>query len=589
MDIRHIRNFTIIGHIDHGKSTLADRLLELTGTIPERSMREQVLDQLAVERERGITVKLKTVRMHYTCQDTAYILNVVDTPGHVDFSHEVSRSLAAVEGALLVVDATQGIQAQTIANTYLARTHNLTIIPLINKIDLPNANVQSTGQALKNTFGFSEEEIIEISAKHGTHVLQVVARLIRVVPPPSGDPQKPLTALIFDSRYDVHKGVVVSVRVFDGSVARGQQIFLMGAQRETQALEVGMFGPSTVPMDALQAGEVGYIATGLKDITLAQIGDTVTRADRKTPHPLPGYLPVKPLVFVGIFPVNTDDYLPLREALGKLKLSDAALNFTPESSRALGNGFRCGFLGLLHAEVTQQRLEEEFGLNLIMSLPTVAYRIDGKEVANPLLVELTDKRIEEPWVAATMYTPSHYIGAIVKLCNGYRGSSNEIDYVGSMAKLTYEMPLQEFMSGFYDRLKSVSQGYASLDYEFVGYRPTNAVRLDILINKEPIDAFSQIVVHDKILVLGRELVEKLKEVIPRQQFEVPIQAAISGRIVARATIPAYRKDVTAKLYGGDRTRKDKLLEAQKKGKSRLKSIGRVQIPQEAFFTVFRRG
>lgn len=589
MDLRHIRNFTIIGHIDHGKSTLADRLLELTGTIPERSMREQVLDQLAIERERGITVKLKTVRMHYTCQDTAYLLNLVDTPGHVDFSHEVSRSLVAVEGALLVVDATQGIQAQTIANTYLARTHNLTIIPLINKIDLPNANVQSTGQALKNTFGFSEEEIIEISAKHGTHVLQVLTRLIRVVPPPSGDRQKPLTALIFDSRYDVHKGLVVSVRVFDGLVARGQQIFLMGAQREAQVLEVGMFGASMVPVDALQAGEVGYIATGLKDITLAQIGDTVTRADRKAPRPLPGYLPVKPLVFVGIFPVNTDDYLPLREALGKLKLSDAALKFTPESSRALGNGFRCGFLGLLHAEVTQERLEEEFGLHLVMSLPTVAYRIDGKKVANPLLVELTDKAIEEPWVKATIYTPPHYIGTIVALCNEQRGSSNKIDYVGSMAKLTYDMPLQEFMSGFYDRLKSVSQGYASLDYEFVGYRPTNAVRLDILINREPIDVFSQIVVHDKAAALGRELVEKLKEVMPRQQFEVTIQAAISGKIVARADVKAYRKDVTAKLYGGDRTRKDKLLEAQKKGKSRLKSIGRVQIPQEAFFTVFRRG
>ncbi len=586
MEQSRIRNFTIIGHIDHGKSTLADRLLELTGTMETRQMREQVLDRLAVERERGITVKLKSVRMQYTYQGTTYILNLIDTPGHVDFSYEVSRSLAACEGAILVVDATQGVQAQTIANASLAKQHHLTIIPVINKIDGANADPVATMHSLCEQLGFEEDEIVYISAKEGTNVQQVLARLITRVPAPAGDSSSPFTALAFDSFYDTHKGVVISIRVTDGQVATGDEILLMGSRQRAAALQLGVFAPQMLPQEKLSAGEVGYIATGLKDVRGAQVGDTVTHVHRQALNPLLGYRPAKPMVFVGMYPADQNDYIALREAIGKLQLNDAALSCIPDTSRALGNGFRCGFLGLLHAEVTQERLEEEFGLHLIISAPSVVYRVDNTEVSSPIALDLTGKKVEEPWVAATILTPAQYVGDIMQLTSQYRAVSKGMEYVGNIVRILYEMPLQEFMSGYYDRLKSVSSGYASLDYTFLDYRPVDVVRLDILVNREEVDALSQLVVRERAREVGSKFVESLKEAIPRQQFEIPIQAAIGGKIIARADIPAFRKDVTAKLYGGDRTRKDKLLEAQKKGKARLKRIGRVQIPQEAFFAVF---
>ncbi len=603
MNQSRIRNFCIIAHIDHGKSTLADRLLELTNTIPKRDMQQQVLDRMDLERERGITIKAKAVRMRYRSPDDGeYELNLVDTPGHVDFSYEVSRSLAAVEGAILVVDATQGIQAQTIANVYLALDNHLTIIPVINKIDLPAADPERTAQELVDTLGFDRDNIIMVSAREGTNVEKVLQAIIERVPPPHSNPDTPLRALIFDSKYDPYKGVIAFVRLVDGRVSMAQPLKLMSTGRTAEALEIGVFTPDMSPVESLEAGEVGYIATGLKNVTECQVGDTITLSTRPAPQPLPGYRPVKPMVFAGLYPVDTQNYLPLREALDKLKLNDASLFYEPESSAALGFGFRCGFLGLLHMDIVRERLEREYGLALIITAPSVAFevmRTDGtlKTVASPAQLPTPNEiaEIREPVMAITIITPSRYLGPIMELVSGYGGEYQRMEYLDrtedrqlSRVLLEYRIPLNAILADFYNQLKSRSQGYASLDYTFIGYRAAKLVKLEILVNGQTVDALSRIVRSENAYQEGRALVQRLRQLIPRQLFEVTIQAAVGGRIIARETVAAMRKNVLAKCYGGDITRKRKLLEQQAEGKKRMKAVGRVEIPQEAFMAVLKR-
>ncbi|MBI2918615.1 MAG: elongation factor 4 [Chloroflexi bacterium] len=605
MDLHHIRNFCIIAHIDHGKSTLADRLLETTGTIPQRRMEEQVLDQMDLERERGITIKAQAVRMQYQAQDgQTYQLNLIDTPGHVDFSYEVSRSLAACEGAILVVDASQGIQAQTLAHAYLAVDMGLTLVPVVNKIDLPNAEPQRVAQEMSDVFGFLLEEMVFASAKEGKGVDQVLEAMVTRMPPPKGALDAPLRALVFDSKYDPYKGVVAYVRVVDGRAMPNARLRLMGSGRVLEALELGAFSPWMVPVEGLSAGEVGYLATGLKDVREFPVGDTVTDDAHPAQTALPGYRPVKPMVFAGLYPTEGGDYPLLREALEKLRLNDASLSFEPETSAALGFGFRCGFLGLLHMDVVQERLEREHNISLIVTVPSVAYQVVTQEnqittVDNPSkLPPVADiVEIREPWVGISIVTPQRYIGAVMELVTKRRGEYRRMEYLqaaagadvatGARVVLEYDMPLSEILVDFYDRLKSLSQGYASLDYTLKDYRASKLVKLDILINNQPVDALSRIVHGDVAYNQGRALVEKLRHLIPRQLYEVAVQAAIGSHVIARETIRAMRKDVLAKCYGGDVTRKRKLLEKQAEGKKRLKRIGHVEVPQEAFMAVLK--
>ncbi|MBI4216682.1 MAG: elongation factor 4 [Chloroflexi bacterium] len=601
MEPSRIRNFCIIAHIDHGKSTLADRFLELTGTLAPRQMAEQVLDAMDLEREKGITIKAHPVRMEYKAADgQAYQLNLIDTPGHVDFSYEVSRALAACEGAVLVVDATQGIQAQTLANVYFALEQNLTLIPVVNKIDLPSAAPQRVVQEIKETLGLGEALLV--SAKEGTGVREVLEAVVRRVPPPRGRPEAEARALIFDSMFDPYKGVIAYVRLVDGRMASGQRLRAMATGKEMEALEVGTFRPVLTPGEGLAAGEVGYIATGLKNVKDCQVGDTITGAERPAATALSGYRPAKPMVFAGLYPVEGGDYPLLRDALDKLKLNDASLSYEPESSAALGFGFRCGFLGLLHMEIVRERLEREYGLSLVITAPSVAYqalKTDGSlmTVDSPARLPPPQEtaEIREPWMAITIIAPSRYIGPIMELVTARRGEYKHMSYiggekeVGARVHLEYAMPLAHMLVDFYDPLKSLTQGYASLDYAFADYRPAPLVKLDILVNGQPVDALSTIVRRDDAHRRGRELVEKLRGLIPRQLFEVAVQAAIGGKVVARENVKAMRKDVLAKCYGGDVTRKRKLLEKQAEGKKRMKRVGNVEIPQEAFMAVLKLG
>ncbi len=596
IDPRFIRNFSIIAHVDHGKSTLADRLLEATGTVSSREMREQYLDRMDLERERGITIKAQTVRLTYRAEDgNTYTLNLIDTPGHVDFVYEVSRSLAACEGALLVVDASQGVEAQTLANVYLALENDLEIIPVLNKIDLPQADPERVKAEIEEIIGLDASEAILASAKEGIGTKEILEAIVKKIPPPKGDPQGPLRALIFDSWFDPYLGVVVLIRVVDGRIYKGQKIKMMSTGKTFEVTKVGIFAPHPVEVESLSMGEVGFFAASIKEVRDTKIGDTVTEVDQPAAAPLPGFREVKPMVFCGLFPVETAQYEALREAMEKLWLNDPAFSYEPETSEALGFGFRCGFLGLLHMEIVQERLEREFGLNLISTAPAVRYRIilnSGEEiyVDNPAKFPPRDRitQIEEPYIRADIYIPKEYIGPVVKLCEEKRGEQKEMRYISQgRVLLVYELPFAEVVLDFYDRLKSVSRGYASLDYEPIGYRPSDLVKLDIYINKQPVDALSAIVHRDKAYYRGRDLAAKLKEVIPRQLFEVVIQAAIGSRVIARERIPPLRKNVTAKCYGGDITRKRKLLEKQKEGKKRMKQFGRVEIPQEAFLAVLK--
>ena len=594
-----LRNFSIIAHIDHGKSTLADRLLELTHTIEARQMTSQVLDSMDLEREKGITIKARAVRLEYTARDgLTYGLNLIDTPGHVDFSYEVSRSLQACEGAILVVDAAQGIEAQTLANVHLALREGLTIIPVINKIDLPSAQPELVMEELENVLAIPRQEVILASAKEGTGVPEILEAIITRIPPPKGDPDAPLQGLIFDSHYDPYKGVVVYVRLAQGRLHAHDTIRLMASGVESELLELGVFRPQLVPVRELVAGEVGHVATGLKSVRDAQVGDTLTNAKAPAASPLPGYQPAKSLVFAGIYPLSGEDYPLLRDALEKLHLNDASFTYQPESSIALGFGFRCGFLGLLHMEIVQERLEREFGLELILSAPSVSYHVvltHGRgvvEVDNPARFPPVNEieEIQEPWVRVSVVTPSQYIGALMELSTNRRGTFLDMEYLDPQrVLLRFEMPLAELIVDYYDQLKSRSQGYASMDYEEAGYRPANLVKLDILVAGEPVDALSLIVHRDRAASTGRALVARLKELIPRQLFEVPVQAAIGSNVVARETVRAMRKNVLAKCYGGDITRKRKLLEKQKEGKQRMKRVGSVEIPQEAFLAMLSMG
>lgn len=592
-----IRNFSIIAHIDHGKSTLADRILEACGALrPRGGIEEQVLDQMELERERGITIKAKAVRLHHQASDgNLYLLNLIDTPGHVDFTYEVSRALAACEGAILVVDAVQGVEAQTLANVHLALTNGLAIIPVINKIDLENADPEKVKRQMEELLLLEASEAILCSAKEGIGIEEVLEAVVKRIPPPQGSPFSPLKALIFDSSFDPYHGVVVYVRVYDGKVHPGMRILLMSTGAVFEVSQVGVFTPEMRPVDRLLAGEVGYIKAGIKDVHETRVGDTITEADRPTPRPLPGFREVKPMVFAGLYPAAGEEYIGLKDALEKLRLNDSAIQFEPETSAALGFGFRCGFLGLLHLEIVQERLEREFDLELVTTAPTVVYRVTKQngqivEVDNPSKLpprgEIT--RIEEPCILASIMAPAEYLGLILGLCQEKRGIQKGLEYLTDGRVLVqYELPLNEFVLDFYDRLKSLSRGYASFDYEFLEYREGDLVKLDVLVNGEPVDALSTIVPREEAPKRGRALVEKLRGLIPRQLFEVVIQAAIGGRVIARESLPPLRKHVTAKCYGGDITRKRKLLERQREGKRRMKQVGRVEIPQEAFMAVLR--
>ncbi len=589
-----IRNFCIIAHIDHGKSTLADRLLEITNTVSEREMKEQLLDSMELERERGITIKAKAIRMNYSAKDgKVYQLNLIDTPGHVDFSYEVSRSLAACEGALLVVDATQGIEAQTLANLYQALDHDLTIIPVINKIDLPSAQVDEVTAEIEEILG--ETEVYPVSAKTGEGVLEVLEAIVREIPPPKGDPDAPLRALIFDSYFDSYRGAVAIFRVVDGKVKVGDRIMMYSTGKVFEVTELGTMIPTQVPLESLVSGEVGYLTASMKDVKDTSVGDTITLADNPAKEPLPGYRKAKPMVFCGLYPVDNDQFPDLRAALEKLQLNDASLVFEPETSAALGFGFRCGFLGLLHMDIVQERLEREYNLNLIVTAPSVIYHVvttkgNLLEIDNPSKLPSAQEidEIHEPMVQATIITPDTYVGPIMQLCQDKRGMFKNMEYLNpTRAMLTYEIPLSEILMDFFDRLKSCSQGYASLDYEITKYQQADLVKLDILINGKPVDALSTIIHREKAAHYGRSLAKKLKEVIPQHLFEVPIQAAIGSKVVARETVRALRKDVLAKCYGGDVSRKRKLIEKQKEGKKRMKAIGNVEIPQEAFMSVLK--
>lgn len=591
-----IRNFCIIAHIDHGKSTLADRMIEMTDTVALRDMEAQLLDNMDIERERGITIKSSAVRMFYTHTDgKRYMFNLIDTPGHVDFNYEVSRSLAACEGAVLVVDATQGIEAQTLANVYLALDNSLEIVPVINKIDLPSADVEHTKKEIEDVIGLPAENAPCISAKTGLNVEQVLAAVVDTVPPPNGDINKPLKALIFDSVYDNYKGALSYVRVVDGVVKPGMKIRYMATGNEFEVTEVGIFSPTLMPIDALEAGEVGYISASIKNVRETKVGDTITDADNPADAPLPGYKQANPMVFCGIYPADGADYENLRDALDKLVLNDASLSYEPETSMALGFGFRCGFLGLLHMEIIQERLEREFDLDLVTTAPSVIYKVvktNGEEVMidNPTnLPPVTEiEYMEEPMVRATIMSPSEYVGTIMELCQDKRGVFEDMKYIEEgRVNIFYELPLNEIIYDFFDQLKSRSRGYASFDYELKEYAKSDLVKLDFLLNGDMCDALSTIVHKDKAYAKGRAVAEKLQEVIPRQQFEIPIQAAIGGKIIARETVRAVRKDVLAKCYGGDITRKKKLLEKQKEGKKRMRQIGTVSLPSEAFMSVLK--
>jgi len=592
-----IRNFSIIAHIDHGKSTLADRLLELTNTVAERDMEEQILDDMELERERGITIKAHAVRLLYPAKDgKTYELNLIDTPGHVDFNYEVSRSLAACEGAVLIVDATQGIEAQTLANTYLAMDHNLEIVPVINKIDLPSANPDAVAKDIEDIICLPAEEAPRISAKTGENVEQVLEQIVKLIPPPVGDDDAPLRCLIFDSVYDNYKGVIVYVRVMDGTIRAGDTMRMMATGAEFTVVEVGsMNATALVKGDKLCAGDVGYITGSIKTVSDARVGDTVTLADRPAAEPLPGYRKAVPMVFCGIYPADGADYENLRDALEKLQLNDAALSYEPETSGALGFGFRCGFLGLLHLEIIQERLEREYALDLVTTVPSVVYKIhltDGTvlEIDNPTHYPdpATIDFSEEPIADAHIFTPPEYVGTIMDLCQQRRGVSKNMEYLSEdRVDIHYELPLNEIIYDFFDALKSRTRGYASLDYEIAGYRRSDLVKLDVLLNGDAVDALSFIVHRDKAYGRARKIAEKLKENIPRQMFEIPVQIAIGGKVIARETVKAMRKDVLAKCYGGDITRKKKLLEKQKEGKKRMRSFGTVEVPQEAFMAILK--
>ncbi len=595
---RLIRNFSIIAHIDHGKSTLADRLLERTGTVTKREMVAQVLDSMDLEREKGITIKARAVRMDYTARDgQLYQLNLIDTPGHVDFSYEVSRSLAACEGAILVVDAAQGIEAQTMANVYLALENNLTLIAVINKIDLPAADPERVGREVQNFIGLLDDEIIPASAKSGIGIDEILETLILKLPPPVGDSTVPLRAMIFDSHYDAYKGVIAYVKVVEGEIKAGERVRIMNSGKDAETLELGVFRPEMSPFQSLSAGEVGYVATGLKVVGDCQVGDTITLSRRPAAEPLPGFRPLKPMVFAGLYPLDSDEYPDLRDALDKLKLNDASLVYEPESSDALGFGFRCGFLGLLHMEIVQERIEREFDIGLLATAPSVQYEIvtttgETVRVDNPSAMPdpVMIAAIHEPWMDISIISPTRYIGALMDLVTTRRGEFKKMDYLDEdRVHLAYNMPLGELIVDFYDDLKSRTQGYASLDYTLADMRASDLVKLDILVNGQSVDALSMITHRDEAYSRGRELVERLRKLIPRQMFDVPIQASIGARIIARETIRAMRKNVLAKCYGGDVSRKRKLLEKQKEGKARMKMVGSVEIPQEAFMAVLSLG
>ena len=598
MDPQHIRNFSVIAHIDHGKSTLADRFLELTGALQAREMEAQVLDAMDLERERGITIKAHPVRLNYTARSgDQYVLNLIDTPGHVDFSYEVTRSLAACEGALLLVDASQGVEAQTLANAYLAVENNLEIIPVINKIDLPGAQPDEARRQISEIVGLDGDHAILASAKTGAGVPEILEAIVERLPPPAGDPTAPLKALIFDSWYDPYRGVVIVVRMIDGLLEPGMKIRLMAEGRDYESLQVGIFTPKPIEASSLGVGEVGFLVANIKKISDAKIGDTITQADRPTKDPFPGFKELKPMVFAGLYPVEGHEYPELRDALEKLRLNDASFFYEPETSVALGFGFRCGFLGLLHMEIVQERLEREFDMELVTTAPGVLYRVtttDGEvhEIDSP--AKLPDaghiKVIEEPVITAMIMTPAEHVGAILQLCQDKRGVQKKLEYTSSdRVLITYELPFNEVVLDFYDKLKTLSRGYASLDYHVTGYWPSPLVKLDILVNGDPVDALSVIVHRDMAYERGRALASKMRELIPRQMFEVAIQAAVGGRIIARESVKAMRKNVLAKCYGGDITRKRKLLEKQKEGKKRMKRVGKVEIPQEAFLAVLKMG
>ena len=592
MNQKYIRNFSIIAHIDHGKSTLADRILEITNAITKREMKDQLLDSMDIERERGITIKLNAVNLKYNYKGNTYYLNLIDTPGHVDFSYEVSRSLAACEGAILVVDAAQGIEAQTLANLYLALENNLTIIPVINKIDLPNADIEKVKKELINTLGFKEEEIILTSAKNGIGIKELVESVIEKIEPPKGNAEDELQALIFDSYFDAYRGIITSIRVVNGSVKVGDKIKMKATNAVYDVVELGIHNPKEKKVNELVAGEVGYLCASVKNIEDVKVGDTIIKDGSYAPS-LPGYQPMKSMVFCGIYPTTSSKFPDLREALEKLKLNDASLEFTPETSQALGFGFRCGFLGLLHMEIIEERIEREFGIELIATSPSVIYDVeltDGNHLMIDSPANMPDrvkiKQISEPYIKTNIFVPNEYIGPIMELCQNKRGTYISMEYIDELrVNIHYEIPLSEIVYDFFDKLKSYTKGYASFDYEFIGYKTSDLVKMDILLNGQAVDALSIIVHKDFAYNRGKAIVNNLKKLIPRQQFEVPVQAAIGSKIISRETIKAVRKDVLAKCYGGDITRKRKLLEKQKEGKKRMKQVGNVEIPQEAFLSV----